>query len=220
VQNYSDQVHWVSPIPTICTGTGRGSSSWRAASRWPSRRGIGRNCWLAGWESSRYRRKRRTRAMARILKITLIKSMISRPEKHRQVLAGMGLTRLNQTVELTDTPAIRGMIRKRVPFGEGRGEGGMKLHELIPARTPAGARTAWGVECFRLGQENRRSRQQGPQATLRRADQPRLRGRSNAPAAASAETGFREYFPQTDRHRQHPRFSPASRAAAWSIKRL
>jgi large subunit ribosomal protein L30 len=50
--------------------------------------------------------------MARILKITLIKSMISRPEKHRQVLRGMGLTRLNQTVELTDTPAIRGMIRK------------------------------------------------------------------------------------------------------------
>ena len=50
--------------------------------------------------------------MARILKITLIKSMISRPEKHRQVLRGMGLTRLNQTVELTDTPAIQGMIRK------------------------------------------------------------------------------------------------------------
>jgi large subunit ribosomal protein L30 len=38
--------------------------------------------------------------------------MISRPEKHRQVLRGMGLTRLNQTVELIDTPAIRGMIRK------------------------------------------------------------------------------------------------------------
>jgi large subunit ribosomal protein L30 len=50
--------------------------------------------------------------MAGIVKITLIKSMIGRPEKHRQVLRGMGLTRLNQTVELTDTPAIRGMIRK------------------------------------------------------------------------------------------------------------
>jgi large subunit ribosomal protein L30 len=50
--------------------------------------------------------------MARIVKVTLIKSMISRPEKHRQVLRGMGLTRLNQTVELADTPAIRGMIRK------------------------------------------------------------------------------------------------------------
>ena len=50
--------------------------------------------------------------MAGIVKITLIKSMIGRPEKHRQVLRGMGLTRLNQTVELMDTPAIRGMIRK------------------------------------------------------------------------------------------------------------
>jgi large subunit ribosomal protein L30 len=50
--------------------------------------------------------------MDRVVKVTLIKSMISRPEKHRQVLRGMGLTRLNQTVELTDTPAIRGMIRK------------------------------------------------------------------------------------------------------------
>jgi large subunit ribosomal protein L30 len=49
--------------------------------------------------------------MAGILRITLIKSMIGRPEKHRQVLRGMGLTRLNQTVELVDTPAIRGMIR-------------------------------------------------------------------------------------------------------------
>jgi large subunit ribosomal protein L30 len=50
--------------------------------------------------------------MANIMKVTLIKSMISEPEKHRRVLRGMGLNRLNQTVELADTPAIRGMIRK------------------------------------------------------------------------------------------------------------
>jgi large subunit ribosomal protein L30 len=49
--------------------------------------------------------------MAGILKITLIKSMIGKPEKQRQVLRGMGLTRLNKTVELADTPATRGMIR-------------------------------------------------------------------------------------------------------------
>ena len=48
--------------------------------------------------------------MAAMLKITLVKSMIGRPEKHRKVLRGMGLTRLNKTVELQDTPAIRGMI--------------------------------------------------------------------------------------------------------------
>ena len=44
------------------------------------------------------------------LKITLVKSMIGRPEKHRKVLRGMGLTKLNKTVILKDTPAIRGMV--------------------------------------------------------------------------------------------------------------
>ena len=48
--------------------------------------------------------------MAGMLKVTLVKSMIGRPEKHRKVLRGMGLTKLNRTVELQDTPAIRGMI--------------------------------------------------------------------------------------------------------------
>jgi len=48
--------------------------------------------------------------MAAMLKVTLVKSMIGRPEKHRKVLRGMGLTKLNRTVELQDTPAIRGMI--------------------------------------------------------------------------------------------------------------
>ena len=48
--------------------------------------------------------------MAAMVKITLVKSMIGRPEKHRKVLRGMGLTKLNKTVELQDTPAIRVMI--------------------------------------------------------------------------------------------------------------
>lgn len=48
--------------------------------------------------------------MTRKLKITLVKSMIGRPEKHRKVLRGMGLTKMNKTVILNDTAAIRGMI--------------------------------------------------------------------------------------------------------------
>ena len=48
--------------------------------------------------------------MAATLKITLVKSMIGRPTKHRKILKGMGLTKLNKTVELQDTPPIRGMI--------------------------------------------------------------------------------------------------------------
>jgi len=46
------------------------------------------------------------------LKITLVKSYIGRPEKHRKVLRGMGLQKLNRTVLLKDTPEIRGMINK------------------------------------------------------------------------------------------------------------
>jgi large subunit ribosomal protein L30 len=48
--------------------------------------------------------------MAAMLKITLVKSMIGRPEKHRKVLRGMGLTKLNKTVLLQNTPSTRGMI--------------------------------------------------------------------------------------------------------------
>jgi large subunit ribosomal protein L30 len=49
--------------------------------------------------------------MAGKVDITLVRSMIGRPEKHRKVLRGMGLTRLNMTVTREDTPAVRGMIR-------------------------------------------------------------------------------------------------------------
>jgi large subunit ribosomal protein L30 len=48
--------------------------------------------------------------MAGTLKITLVKSMIGRPEKHRKVLRGMGLRKMNRSVELNDTLPIRGMI--------------------------------------------------------------------------------------------------------------
>lgn len=48
--------------------------------------------------------------MADTIKIKLVKSMIGRPEKHRRVLKGMGLTKTNKIVELKDTPATRGMV--------------------------------------------------------------------------------------------------------------
>jgi large subunit ribosomal protein L30 len=48
--------------------------------------------------------------MSGMLKITLVKSEIGRPEKHRRVLRGMGLTKMNKSVFLKDTSATRGMI--------------------------------------------------------------------------------------------------------------
>ena len=52
--------------------------------------------------------------MAEALKITvrLVRSMIGRPAKQRSVLRGMGLTKLQKSVQLPDTPQIRGMIDK------------------------------------------------------------------------------------------------------------
>jgi large subunit ribosomal protein L30 len=47
-----------------------------------------------------------------MLKIKKVKSEIGRPEKHRKVLRGLGLNKLNSTVTLADTPQVRGMINK------------------------------------------------------------------------------------------------------------
>ncbi len=46
------------------------------------------------------------------IKITLIKSGIARPGKHKVVLAGLGLRKLNHSVIRPDTPEIRGMVNK------------------------------------------------------------------------------------------------------------
>jgi large subunit ribosomal protein L30 len=50
--------------------------------------------------------------MADLLKITLVRSYYGRPANQRKILQGMGLTRMHKTVELVDTPAIRGMVGK------------------------------------------------------------------------------------------------------------
>ena len=46
------------------------------------------------------------------LKVTLVRSPIGTKQQHRACVRGLGLRRIRQTVELADTPAIRGMINK------------------------------------------------------------------------------------------------------------
>lgn len=46
------------------------------------------------------------------LKVTLLKSVIGTKQSHRATVTGLGLRRINHTVELLDTPEIRGMINK------------------------------------------------------------------------------------------------------------
>jgi large subunit ribosomal protein L30 len=53
-----------------------------------------------------------TGTAAKRLKITLVKSTIGFNRTQAKTVQGMGLRRLNHTVELADTPATRGMIHK------------------------------------------------------------------------------------------------------------
>jgi large subunit ribosomal protein L30 len=46
------------------------------------------------------------------LKITLSKSLLGHPEKHRRIARALGLTRTHRSVVQYDTPIIRGMIMK------------------------------------------------------------------------------------------------------------
>jgi large subunit ribosomal protein L30 len=46
------------------------------------------------------------------IRIKLVRSPISTPEKHKRVVKGLGLRKLNQIVERPDTPVFRGMVNK------------------------------------------------------------------------------------------------------------
>ena len=46
------------------------------------------------------------------VKVTLVRSPIGSQPKHKLCLQGLGLRRIHQTVEVEDTPAVRGMINK------------------------------------------------------------------------------------------------------------
>lgn len=45
------------------------------------------------------------------IKITQTRSAIKRPKNQKRTLEALGFRKLNQTVEHTDTPEIRGMIK-------------------------------------------------------------------------------------------------------------
>jgi large subunit ribosomal protein L30 len=44
------------------------------------------------------------------IKVTLVKSPIGCKKNHRATVRGLGLRRINQTIEIADTPEVRGMI--------------------------------------------------------------------------------------------------------------
>ena len=56
--------------------------------------------------------KNTTQAGAKKLKVTLVRSTIGFNKTQAKTVEGMGLRRINHSVELADTPATRGMIHK------------------------------------------------------------------------------------------------------------
>ncbi|MEA2515046.1 MAG: large subunit ribosomal protein [Thermomicrobiales bacterium] len=46
------------------------------------------------------------------LRLTLVRSTIGRPKDQEATVRTLGLRKLHQTVELQDTPSVRGMVNK------------------------------------------------------------------------------------------------------------
>jgi large subunit ribosomal protein L30 len=55
---------------------------------------------------------KKAKAASQGLVITLKRSPIGTPQRHRLVLSGLGLRKIRQTVTRPDTPQVRGMIGK------------------------------------------------------------------------------------------------------------
>jgi len=51
-------------------------------------------------------------AQGKRVRVTQVRSQIGFDRRQRATLRGLGISRMHQTVELEDTPQVRGMIRK------------------------------------------------------------------------------------------------------------
>ena len=50
--------------------------------------------------------------VAKTIKVTQTKSSIGRLKVHKACIRGLGLRKINHTIEVEDTPSVRGMINK------------------------------------------------------------------------------------------------------------
>lgn len=50
--------------------------------------------------------------MAKKIKVTQVRSAFGRLQAHKACIIGLGLRRIGHTVEVEDTPSVRGMINK------------------------------------------------------------------------------------------------------------
>ena len=61
------------------------------------------------------------KAKVKKVKVTQIKSSIGRLKNHKACISGLGLRRIGHTVEVEDTPSVRGMINTVNYIVTGRG---------------------------------------------------------------------------------------------------
>jgi large subunit ribosomal protein L30 len=54
-------------------------------------------------------------AVGTAIRIQYYRSFIAAPKTHKQMVRSLGLTKLNQIVERTDSPSVRGAVAK-VPY--------------------------------------------------------------------------------------------------------
>ena len=57
-------------------------------------------------------KEKKKKATAAKVRIQYYRSFIAAPAKHKQIVKSLGLTKLNQIVERTDSPATRGFVAK------------------------------------------------------------------------------------------------------------
>ncbi|OGQ13921.1 MAG: 50S ribosomal protein L30 [Deltaproteobacteria bacterium RIFCSPHIGHO2_02_FULL_40_11] len=62
--------------------------------------------------TSKTHKKKDEAVSAKKLKVTLLRSPIGTTERKRQTLRGLGLTKINKTMELKNSPQVRGMINR------------------------------------------------------------------------------------------------------------
>jgi large subunit ribosomal protein L30 len=64
------------------------------------------------------KKKKTTAAKGKTIKVKLIRSSIACTPKQKATVKGLGLTKMNKTVTLEDTPCVRGMINKIIHMVE------------------------------------------------------------------------------------------------------
>jgi large subunit ribosomal protein L30 len=55
---------------------------------------------------------RPVKSAEKLLKVKLVRSLVGRPKKQREVVKGLGLRKINSEVTRKDSPEIRGMINR------------------------------------------------------------------------------------------------------------